>query len=166
MRREAGQRSLAVSFRYIDSLLGTIEDALENPSPRNRAFYQYIPDIPAKERERLKEGVQSLRDRLVEEMDRVGLSPHAGALPASQAVRADLATIAITLEELMRKDWTDLGWTPEAAGTLRSVFSGLQEMVGDLLNTKESSGCRSHPGNEWDKHGGRHTLSKREEQNG
>ncbi|HPC55852.1 MAG TPA: hypothetical protein P5029_07250 [Methanolinea sp.] len=166
MGRVAGLRSLAVSFRYIDTLLGTVEDALGNPSPRNRAFCHCIPDIPAAERERLEEGIRALRERLKGEMDRLGISSHAGAVPASRAVRADLATIAITLEELTRKDWTDLGWTQEGAGDLRSVFAGLQEMVGDLLDTAGSSGCRSPPGNEWDKRGGRHTLHERGEENG
>ncbi|MDH7510077.1 MAG: hypothetical protein QHH04_03425 [Methanolinea sp.] len=166
LRREAGLRSLAVSFRYIDTLLGTVEDALGNPSPRNRAFCHYIPDIPAAERERLEEGIRALRERLVEETGRLGISSRAGAVPVSRAVRADLATISITLEELTRKDWADLGWTPEAAGDLRSVLSGLQEMVGDLLDSTGSSGCRIQPGNEWDKRKGRHTFPERGEENG
>lgn len=166
MRREAGLRSLSVSFRYIDSLLGNIEDALGGPSSRNRAFCHYIPDIPAPERERLEEGIRSLRERLREKMEMLGVSSHTGAVPSSRAIRTDLATIDITLEELKRKDWTDLGWTPEAAGDLRSVFTGLQDVVGNLLETTGPSGCRSPPGNEWDKREGRHTLPERGEENG
>ncbi len=130
--RENGLRSLAVSFRYIDTVLSAIEEVLEETASRPRAFLHYIPDIPAPEREELAERVCAFRERLRHEMGSLGISPHAGAVPASRVVRADLTTIEITLEELKRKDWADLGLSRDAAEDLCSAFSVMQEMVAEM----------------------------------
>lgn len=134
--------------------------------PVTMPFRRYIPDISATEREKILEGVRSAKKRLVEEMERLGLSPYAGAIPASRAIRADLATIKITLEELKRKDWVDLGCAPEAEGDLRVTFSGLQGIITEITGHDMSQWDSKDPGNEEDKRGGRHNLPERGEDSG
>lgn len=143
MRRgNNGARVLAGALLYIDTLLSRTEEALGEDPRGHGAFRHYVPDIPAASRERLRGGVRALRERLAEEVDRLGIPPDTGAVPTSRAVRANLTTVEITLEELSRRDWGDLGWPPaETDGLLRAVAS-LREEARALCTSLPAEGTK------------------------
>ncbi|MDI9633505.1 MAG: hypothetical protein QFX32_05535 [Methanolinea sp.] len=159
-RGNNGARVLAGALQYIDALLSRTEEALGEETRGHAAFRHYVPDIPAASRERLCLGVRALRERLAEEVDRLGIPPDTGAVPTSRAVRANLAAVEITLEELSRRDWGDLGWPPsETEGLLRAVA---------LLREEARALSTSLPrdGDEGDKSGGDKPPPEREEDDG
>jgi hypothetical protein len=124
-------RWLRVTFEYVDSLLGDIEEVLEC-SPTRSAFPRSDPDIPAERRPMIKNAIQLIRGRLITIMDDLSISRNRKAIPASRTIRTNLTMIDITLEELKRKEWGGPDSPPQAAEELRILMEGLQEMVAGL----------------------------------
>lgn len=142
------ERWLFVTFEYIDRLLKDIEEVLDGP-PDGTAFPRTIPDIPGERRQMIREAIPPIRHRLVQVLDDLAVRRTQKAIPASRAIRTNLTTIEITLEELKRKEW---GKPDRSAGDgeeMKNMIDGLCDMVSVLegrvdeaMNEHSSTGLK------------------------
>mgnify|MGYP000915268469 CR=1 FL=1 len=128
---ECQERLLSVTCEYLDRLLEDIEKVLDGP-PEGSAFPRTFPDIPEDRRLLIRQAIPPIRNRLVQVLDDLGVRRDHKAIPASRAIRANLAMIDITLEELKRNEWGSPG-SPAADGEeMKKIIDGLREMISAL----------------------------------
>lgn len=161
MERHAGELNehqktrLRITCRYIDKLLGDVENILhaaESHSP----FPHYVVDVNPAQIRVLEDYIRRFRSQLVQTIAWQNMKPEPPEIPATRAVLANLAFIDIAVEELKPSYMRGSGPVPEdaikelngAVHELRSLITGMerylkQELTSDLeqrLRRLESSG--------------------------
>lgn len=159
--RQAGELNehqkarLRITCRYIDKLLGDVEDMLHaasSPSP----FPRYIVDVNPAQIRVLEDYIRRFRSQLVRTIAWQDMKPEPPEVPARRAILATLTFIDIAAEELKPSYMRGYGPVPEGAikelngvvEELRSLVTGMeqylkQEQAGDLegrLRRLESAG--------------------------
>lgn len=148
MERHAGElnehqkRRLRITCRYIDKLLGDIEDILHaatSPSP----FPRYVVDVSPAQIRVLEDYIRRFRSQLVQTIAWQDMKPEPPEIPATRAVLTNLAFIDIAAEELKPSYMRGSGPVPEdavkelngAVHELRSLITGMERYLKQELTT-------------------------------
>lgn len=145
---ECQERWLCVTFEYLDRLLEDIDRVLDGP-PEGSAFPRTFPDIPEDRRILIREAIPPIRNRLVQVLDDLAVERDQKAIPASRAIRANLAMIDITLEELKRKEWGSPGSPATDGDEMKNIIDGLRKMVSALGKRVDTAMDKDTPNAGW-----------------
>jgi GTP-binding protein EngB required for normal cell division len=129
---DAQQRRLSVTCKYIDKLLGDIEQALhstESTSP----FARHIVDITPAQTRVIEDHIGRLRSQLLRALDWQHMKPDRPEIPVTRSVMTDLAFVDIAIEELRPSYMSGSGAVPEdAVSELNGVVHELRTLVGSM----------------------------------
>jgi GTP-binding protein EngB required for normal cell division len=129
---ESQVRRLCVTCRYVDKVIGEIEEVL-NSAASKAAFPQYIQDITPIQRRTIEDYLARIRAQLARILDGQGISPPEAAIPASRAVYTALTTIDIAVEELRPKYMRGYGeLSPELVTEVEGISGELRGLVARL----------------------------------
>jgi GTP-binding protein EngB required for normal cell division len=120
---------LRVTCRYIDKLLGEIEEIL-NSAGSKTAFPKYAEDILPAQRRTIEDYIARVRAQLVRVLEGQRIAREKASIPASRAVHVHLGAIEIAVEELKPKYMRGYGKVPEAVAT---ELNGIVGELGGLI---------------------------------
>jgi GTP-binding protein EngB required for normal cell division len=120
---------LRVTCRYIDKLLGEIEEIL-NSAGSKTAFPRYAEDILPAQRRTIEDYIARVRAQLVRVLEGQRIAREKASIPASRAVHVHLGAIDIAVEELKPKYMRGYGEVPEAVAT---ELNGIVGELGGLI---------------------------------
>ena len=118
---------LRVTCKYLDELLGDIEDIL-NESGSGTAFPRYASDISPVLRKTIEDSIDIIRAELLRIVkDIPGVQP---AVPASRTIRFTLTAMDIAVEELKPRHMKRYGEVAEAAAAeLNGIARDLHGLI-------------------------------------
>ena len=126
---EPQQSRLLITCKYIDNLLGDIENALHSatsPSP----FPRYIVDVTPEQARALEDHISRLRAQLLRTLDWQHLKPELPEIPVTRSITTDLAFVEIAIEELKPRHLRGCGAVPpDAVDELNNVIHELLSQV-------------------------------------
>ena len=120
---------LRVTFQYLDELLGTIEDILDEPES-GTAFPRFASDIPPDQRKAIEDSISAIRSRLLRILEDQRIPGERPVVPASRTIRFTLTAMDIAVEELKPRHMKRFGEVTEAAAT---ELNGITVELHDLI---------------------------------
>jgi GTP-binding protein EngB required for normal cell division len=125
-------RRLSVTCKYIDRIIGDIEEIL-NSAASKAAFPQYIQDIPPIQRRTIEDYLARIRSQLARVLDGQGIPRPDAWCPTTRAIYTCLTTIDIAAEELRPQYMRGFGDVPpELATELEGISGELRGLVARL----------------------------------
>jgi GTP-binding protein EngB required for normal cell division len=125
-------RRLSVTCKYIDKVIGEIEEVL-NSAASKAAFPQYIQDIAPIQRRTIEDYLARIRAQLARVLDGQGLPRPDAWCPTSRAISTCLTTIDIAAEELRPRYMRGCGdVSQELATELEGISGELRGLVARL----------------------------------
>ncbi|MGC9157852.1 MAG: dynamin family protein [Terracidiphilus sp.] len=153
---EPQQRRLLITCKYIDKLLGDIENALHSATSHS-AFPRYILNVTPAQSRVVEDYIRRFRSQLLRVLDWQRMKPEPPEIPVTRSITTDLAFIDIAVEELKPSYMRGCGEVPAEAvdelngvvHELRSLVTGMdrylrQDLGADLesrLRKLEETGC-------------------------
>jgi len=120
---------LRITCRYIDKLLGEIEEIL-NSADSKTAFPRYAEDILPAQRRTIEDYIARVRAQLVRVLEGQSIAREKPSIPVSRAVHVHLGAIDIAVEELKPKYMRGYGEIPEGVAT---ELNGIAGELGGLI---------------------------------
>jgi GTP-binding protein EngB required for normal cell division len=123
---------LRITCRYIDKLLGSIEDILHAAASQS-PFPRYLVDINPAQIRVIEDHIRRLRSQLVRTIAWQQMKPEPPDIPATRAILAHLTFVDIAIEELKPSYMRGSGVVPEdAVGELNGVVHELRSLVSGM----------------------------------
>ncbi|MFC5862234.1 dynamin family protein [Acidicapsa dinghuensis] len=146
---EAQQRRLAITCKYIDKLLNSVEHALHSASSLS-PFPRYVVDVTPAQTRVLEDHIRKIRSQLLRALDWQHMRPEPAEIPVTRAITTDLAFVDIAIEELRPSYMRGSGAVPDDAveelngvvHELRSLVLGMDRYVRQELGVNLESRLR------------------------
>jgi len=126
-------RRLSVTCKYIDKVIGEIEEVL-NSAASKAAFPQYIRDITPIQQRTIEDYLARIRAQLARVLDGQGIPRPDAWCPTSRAISTSLTVIDIAVEELRPQYMRGYGELPPALATELEGISGELRGLVERLN--------------------------------
>ncbi len=129
---EAQQRHLLISCKYIDKLLGEIENALHSVTSQS-PFPRYLLDVTPAQARVVEDHIRRFRSQLLRTLDWQRMKPEPPEIPVTRSIATDLAFIDIAIEELKPSYMRGCGTVPaDAVDELNGVVHELRALAASM----------------------------------
>ncbi len=129
---EPQRRRLLIACKYIDKLLGDIENALHSAASQS-PFPRYILDVTPAQARVVEDHIRRFRSQLLSALNWQRMKPEPPEIPVTRSITTDLAFIDIAIEELKPSYMRGCGAVPaDAVDELNGVVHELRALAAGM----------------------------------